>query len=1036
MALAIGGSSNTLAPHGQFWTDVRDCGARGSNSFDNAPAFQSAHDALAAKLAAAPPGQRWQGTLCIASANLPYNVAKTTYIDAPNIAVVGEGNGTLIQSGNLRRNGNGNVNCPVFVVGLRRPSTIGGTYLANFANCRPDLHGKVDSTLAPTTGVRYGFRTITNTFVMAHATPFSHGAISPRFGYPFADNWAETQHLTIEFRVEGFATGGLIPANTVLFGLSDSPTMANVFPFIVLVDGNGDLRIDWQTQTVLGGPVGGYGMAFPQAAGGGPQTVTLQIDLAGAVVTGWLNGIQQYTGTGINNMSPGAFFRENDDYPFLIAGTGIEDSWAQTFNDFALYGLAMSKTLRYNVAANGSAQVRTRDNAAYATIHDNYRYNDDLSDVGDGGMTSGLIGFFNFGEPPDPTDPMLFIQDKSTGASYSAFIGAGAGIGNALPILGPEVRNMRLVNVRPYGSPLYVGQVLDATFDNLDLQGGMYAISSLPVISTYPVVISNCQFSASDAAIYLNFTAATITNSTVHSGGRAPLRFREVDANVDGMFIAGCNANCQFSILRTHNGSSGGGQITLRHILQDSESAPYASRAGIYAEAAPVGACLRLEDVSASQTPNVPFLVLDSTGTASGWPPNIAVADNVSPGGSISPVYVQSNGTKWTGQFKNMGLGQTPHLLGLETYAIGQPFKFVDTTYPAPPHAGTWYPGAHYLQAPTWVDGQYGEWRCIAKGTYGTPAPPKWAGLNPLQSMPSALAVTAFDHTVVATTAFGGSAYGWLSDQANASLLQTLFGQNGGATTTTPATLYFGLALAAPGKSATPPYEPSGGGYARASLANNLTSFPAAASGSKANGQAITWPTLSAQVANVVGLFVTDVSSGGDLLAYVHFTTPHTFASGTAPTVPIGGLTFTQTPTNVPGFLTQHGWGKVFDYWFGQAALATPATWYVGLNTAHASVAAAPNEPSGSGYARAGLTNDPSHWITGNGRGDYVAAWNGLAPTFPSPTGSGWGTALGVGIFDALTSGNAWFVADAPNAVAAGVGSAPTVAPGALLISL
>ena len=40
--------------------------------------------------------------------------------------------------------------------------------------------------------------------------------------------------------------------------------------------------------------------------------------------------------------------------------------------------------------------------------------------------------------------------------------------------------------------------------------------------------------------------------------------------------------------------------------------------------------------------------------------------------------------------------------------------------------------------------------------------------------------------------------------------------------------------------------EPSGGGYARASVTNNSTNFPAASSGTKSNGTAITFPTATA----------------------------------------------------------------------------------------------------------------------------------------------------------------------------------------------
>jgi hypothetical protein len=596
---------------------------------------------------------------------------------------------------------------------------------------------------------------------------------------------------------------------------------------------------------------------------------------------------------------------------------------------------------------------------------------------------------------------------------------------------------MRLVNVRPYGCPLYVHHVLDASFDNLDLVGGFYALANLPIQSNYTLLINRCQFSAGagDAAVYLNTATARMTDCEIHNGGRAVMRLRETNLFVNGLFIAGCNVGCQFSIMRTHAGSTGGGQITLRQVNQDVENGPFALRAAIMLEAGPTESFVRLEEVSAGETPGVPFLFLDSSGTGPNWAPNIITADNAIPWLNSVSSYVLANGTKWTGEFKNMGLGQSPHLIQLGTYASGNPFKFRDLTYTAPPHGGSWYAGPHRLEVPTPVDAQFQEWRCAQTGTYGTQTPPVWKGVNPIQATSQSLASYALDHTVAATTAYGGSSYGWYCDAMTSSALQTIVGGWGGSDTSTPSGLRFRLATQTPLKTDMAPPEPTGSGYVRVSLANNLTNFPAASAGTKSNGVAITWPTLSAAITGVVGISVTDQDDRP--IAYVQFATTQTFASGSTPTIPIGGFTLVQTPLAAPqGGLTQYGWGRIADRYLGGVALTPPSTWYVGLNTAHASASASPTEPSGNAYARAALANDPGHWSSSWGRGAYISGWNGVAATFAAPTGAGWGTILGSTLFDATTAGNCWFVGDAPNPVATGAGLAPTIAPGALLVSI
>jgi len=75
----------------------------------------------------------------------------------------------------------------------------------------------------------------------------------------------------------------------------------------------------------------------------------------------------------------------------------------------------------------------------------------------------------------------------------------------------------------------------------------------------------------------------------------------------------------------------------------------------------------------------------------------------------------------------------------------------------------------------------------------------------------------------------------------------------------------------------------------------------------------------------VVGISVTDQDDRP--IAYVQFATTQTFASGSTPTIPIGGFTLVQTPLAAPqGGLTQYGWGRIADRYFGGVVLTPPST--------------------------------------------------------------------------------------------------------------
>jgi hypothetical protein len=94
----------------------------------------------------------------------------------------------------------------------------------------------------------------------------------------------------------------------------------------------------------------------------------------------------------------------------------------------------------------------------------------------------------------------------------------------------------------------------------------------------------------------------------------------------------------------------------------------------------------------------------------------------------------------------------------------------------------------------------------------------------------------------------------------------------GNAAYTAPANLYFAAFTAAP-TDAGGGTEVSTGGYARKSMTNNATNFPAAAAGAKTNATAITFVTASgANWGTIVAIGVFDASTTGNLLMWDDFT--------------------------------------------------------------------------------------------------------------------------------------------------------------------
>lgn len=129
---------------------------------------------------------------------------------------------------------------------------------------------------------------------------------------------------------------------------------------------------------------------------------------------------------------------------------------------------------------------------------------------------------------------------------------------------------------------------------------------------------------------------------------------------------------------------------------------------------------------------------------------------------------------------------------------------------------------------------------------------------------------------------------GTFGDYLENKLLDHVFGAT---SYSAPANLHFGLSSTDPLDDGSGKTEPSGGSYARVSMTNNATNFPAASGGSKSNGTAITFPTASASWGALGYFIVMDQGSGGNYLGGGSLSASKTIDSGDTAQWAIGAFT-------------------------------------------------------------------------------------------------------------------------------------------------
>jgi hypothetical protein len=357
MAAAIGQTSpNPLPVHGPLWFDARAFGVSPQNP-DNGPALQAAHDAAAAALAAITggffSGVQPTATIFIPGSRTPYTLKTPVFIEANGVEIRGERGSTQL------------VGMPsscytLLYCGISR---VGQGNVPNAAY-RPDLwnggNSKLDSSVVTAANQKWGIRTNSDAFVVAQDGVFSHGGLSPTTNMP--DSWRETAQFTMEFAVEGFASGKM-PGGLNLFaigttgGSGSGATTAGeaACPFFVQTTGTNAYKVFLNTQSSRFSTTWNvYSFSFSSGTATGVQKIALQVDWVAGLVTAYVNGTQvAVTGS---TLPANSIPNENQVLPFTI-NSYLDGTSQSSGGDFALYGYCISLSNRYATNGAGTAQV-------------------------------------------------------------------------------------------------------------------------------------------------------------------------------------------------------------------------------------------------------------------------------------------------------------------------------------------------------------------------------------------------------------------------------------------------------------------------------------------------------------------------------------------------------------------------------------------------------------------------------------------------------------------------------------------------------
>lgn len=243
---------------------------------------------------------------------------------------------------------------------------------------------------------------------------------------------------------------------------------------------------------------------------------------------------------------------------------------------------------------------------------------------------------------------------------------------------------------------------------------------------------------------------------------------------------------------------------------------------------------------------------------------------------------------------------------------------------------------------------------------------------------------------------------GSLSDYAEAKLLNHVFG---GIPWSPLPIIYLGYMVGVPSESG-PGSEPVGGAYERLPIDNNLANFPAAASQVKqlATEQTFPYATNNHGTVQAIAAWDSPAAGTGNMIFYAPLEQPTAIQPGDAFKIPVNSF---QIMGKAGGGFSNYMKNALLDHLLGGVPLTLLTHLYFGYMTTVPTDAAAGTEPSGNGYARVGVVNNPPNFPETLPGG---TKFNAQRINFAEATGNQ-GTAAYVGVWDAATAGNflAWY---------------------------
>lgn len=722
------GNSPARPQHGANWYDIRDFGAVPNDTSIDAMGRNSVDRAWDAILAAMPArvGQRDSPcTIFFPGGTWTHN--DPLLADRDNLTILGEGRETTRLCPNYARG------CTSLQLGLRR---VPNNYLTNQPVALGpehwvDLYGKLDTSMAGAPGARWGYRTNGDSHLTFHSSPWNAANY---------DYYATTRQLTFDFCLDGRgATIGGGPTDVI--GPIDQSYGPQ--PFGVILGANNAVKVVFRTAEF---PSPGLGYRFfsysTPAAQTGVQKHAIQIDLANAAVSAFVGGVQVATSAvGTFNLQGATVlpwmaasnlsFRPNYYQPFNVGtysvtqSAGAADGQQTPPADFSLYGMKLSKALRYQANGAGTAQLT----AAGGAVNDKYRYGDDGA--------SSLMAYLTLSDPPTGHANCRYggrmVHWRGNGVTGNGWLmSTNSHVGTNAWCYNPVVKGLTIVGQQPWGDGISLGAVGGLVeVKDVTVEGGFFrSIGGMGMGSSYPIEVTACRLDgAFDAAYFGDSQLINKLDFTANQMGTTGLRLRGCETKQTNMYFGGLSTFAGLRppgpairhLVRLHSGGYAGTYdgITFSYDGEDGNVATQVEidnhpvhtnlslvRCKFGLQAA--GAEVVLHDYNDASMGRYPLRFSAEGTTFTNWAPAFVQTDGPLARGEIRGGMVPPSATMQ--HVKNTGPGGVGNVRWV--YPLGE--------YPATgPTDGTWSAGCF---AQPNVDGT--TTYCTASGTVGSASPP------------------------------------------------------------------------------------------------------------------------------------------------------------------------------------------------------------------------------------------------------------------------------------------------------------------------